>query len=517
MTEEQSLPGERRFTRRSATFIGSFTLAARIVERLGAFGQITVIASVYGSGYLADRYFIASIAPLIVGAIMGEALSANILPALVRGTGDERRLVAAGFWLAAGLLVLVTAAYLAVATVVVRRTAPAGSTGLGVWYAFAPLGALLALSGYLSGVLTYLERYVWPPFRSAVSTVGGFFLTLVVISFTRDLAWVALAITAGYGLSLVALLLELRRAMGRGVLGRPQFAALAATVRLGGGLGSPVLGGLLGGQIFVLFERALASTIGVGAVSTLSYARGIVFTPTIVSQSVALGIYPGMVRAFEARDLEHVRGGLLRGLRLTLFLAFAFAGFFAFFGRETTALLLERGAFDPADAHETGVALATFALALVGTMIMVFAARVFYAVDYFRGVVWTQISALVVYVAVALPFRAAWGTSGLAAAFGVAEVCGAAFALVLAARQVRLAVPETVRVAVLPAAGRAAVVAAAFGSVRLAVAAGALGDWAFVRIGVALTVGATAAAAVLWSSAWPELGRLKRTIRRLAL
>src|SRR5664279_128581 len=124
MDEERSLPEGRRFTRRSATFIGSFTFAARIVERLGAFGQIAVIASIYGSSFVADRYFIASIVPLIIGGIMGEALSANIMPALVRRGADVGRLVAAGFWLAAGLLVVVTIAYVAVATVVVQRAAP---------------------------------------------------------------------------------------------------------------------------------------------------------------------------------------------------------------------------------------------------------------------------------------------------------------------------------------------------------------------------------------------------------
>src|SRR6266511_688612 len=99
MAEADSLPGPTRFTRRSATFIGSLTLVARIVERLGAFGQIAVIASLYGSSFVADRYFVASIVPLIIGAIVAEALSANIVPALVRSDAAAPRLVGAGLWL----------------------------------------------------------------------------------------------------------------------------------------------------------------------------------------------------------------------------------------------------------------------------------------------------------------------------------------------------------------------------------------------------------------------------------
>ena len=279
MDETPSVPGQRRFTSRSATFIGSFTFAARLVERLGAFGQIAVIASLYGSSFLADRYFIASIVPLIIGAIAAEALSANILPALVRRGSDVQRLVSAGFWLAVGLLAVITLAYLGVAALVVRHAAPTGSSDLGVWYAFAPIGALMGLSGYLSGVLTYYERYVWPPFRSALASLSGFVLMLLVSIGTGSLLWVAVAVTSGYAISLAALIVEIRRVAGAGALIPPPRAAAREATALSGGLVSPVLGGLLGGQVFVLFERALASTIGVGAVATLSYARGVAFTP----------------------------------------------------------------------------------------------------------------------------------------------------------------------------------------------------------------------------------------------
>ena len=515
MPDDGSLPAGRQFTRRSATFIGSFTFAGRVVERLGAFGQIALIASVYGSGFLADRYFIASIVPLIIGAIMGEALSANILPALVRGQTDRARLVSGGFWLAAALLTLVTALYILVAAWVVHAEAPAGSTALGVWLAFAPIGLLLGLGGYLSGVLTYFEHYVWPPFRSAVSTIGGFLLTVLVLLFTHSLVWVACAVSGGYALALAALVLEIRRAAGPAALSRPSREGVAAASSLAGGLTAPVLGGLIGGQIFVLIERALASTIGVGAVSTLSYARGIAFTPVIASQSVALGVYPGMVRAYEARDLGHVRGGLLRGIRLTLFLAFVFAAFFATFAHQTIAVLLERGAFGAQSATAVSHVLAAFSLGLLGNMVMVFAARVFYAVDYFRAGAWSQVFALALYAMAALPMRAAWGTTGLALAFGVAEVGGAVFAILLAARRVSFGGRDILVGAVVPAAARAAIVAAALLLVRLAFSRNVPSSSSFVQLVIALAVGTLVSTVVLWRSNWPELGRMKRTVRRV--
>jgi putative peptidoglycan lipid II flippase len=505
---------ETSFTRRSATFIGSFTLAARIVERLGAFALIVLVASVYGSSSIADRYFIASITPLIIGAVAGETLSANILPALVRSAGEPRRLVAAGFWLAGGLLLLVTIGYLAIATVIVRSASPAGSSSLAVWIAFAPIAPLLGLAGYLSGVLTYFERYVWPPFRSSIATVGGFLLTLVVIAFTRDVAWVAAAVTGGYALSFAALAVEIRGAAGHGGLARPDRGAAAEAFSLRGGLTAPIVGGLLGGQVFVLLERTLAASVGVGAVAALSYARGVVFTPLILAQAIALGLYPGMLRAYEARDLEHVRGSLVRGLRLTLFSSLALAAFFAMYGRETVDVLLERGEFGARAAGEVGSILAAFSLALVGSMLMVFVARIFYAVDYFRAVVWVQVSALAAYAAIAVPLREVWGTTGLALTFGIAEVSAATFALGLAFGRVGLDRGDAIARAVVPAVGRACIVAAAVGLVRIALAPGQLGATSSVRFAVGASVGILSGSAALWRAGWPELSRAQGRLRR---
>ncbi|MDX6477389.1 MAG: putative peptidoglycan lipid flippase, partial [Gaiellaceae bacterium] len=313
----------------------------------------------------------------------------------------------------------------------------------------------------------------------------------------------------GYALSWLMLVLETRRVVGPGTFTRLSSSGLGAARALGRGLGSPVLGGLLGGQVFVLLERLLASTLGVGAVSTLSYARGVVFTPTIVSQSIALGLYPGMVRAYEAEDIAHVRGSVLRGLRATLFLAVVFAAFLALFAHSTTDLLLRRGAFDPRAARQVAAALAVFTLALVGSMLMVFVARIFYAVAYFRGVVWTQVVALAVYAVVAFPLRSQWGTSGLALAFGVAEVAGGVFGLAIAGRKVGLAARAALLHAWVPAFGRAAIVAAALAAVRLAA-----GD-DFVSLAVAAFVAGLVGAAVLWQATWPELDGVKRAARRL--
>jgi peptidoglycan biosynthesis protein MviN/MurJ (putative lipid II flippase) len=82
-------PQPQLFAQRSASFIGILLLAGRLLERAGAFGQVLLIAVVLGSTTRADLYFIASIVPLALGNVVGEALSAAILPRAAREAEAE--------------------------------------------------------------------------------------------------------------------------------------------------------------------------------------------------------------------------------------------------------------------------------------------------------------------------------------------------------------------------------------------------------------------------------------------
>lgn len=504
---------------RSATFIGVFSLAGRVVERLAAFGLIVLIASAYGSGYTADLYFIASIGPLLLGSLLGEAIATSVLPLLVRRGRQGARLAATGLWLTAGLLAVVTVAYVGVAAAVVRLQAPAGSSHLGPWLAFAPIILLLGLSGYLGAVLLQQQRYIWPPFRTAAATIGGLVFVGVALFFTHRLAVVGAGVTAGYALSCALMLAEARNA-GRGVLvARPDGASAAELVGLWRKAAVSGLSGLLGGQAFVLLERAIAASAGVGAVATLSYARGVAFTPNVLGQAVASGMYPGILRAHERRELDVVRDFFVRGLRLTIFLAAALATYFAAFGSPVIVALLERGAFGADASSETGRVLAVFALALAANLVLIFVSRVFYAVDFFGAALWCQGAVLAVYAVLAIPFREAWGLEGLALAFGAAEAAGAVTGLVLAARRLGLGPRELGAATLLPALRRAAIVAAALVAYRLVVArTGVPIQYAgLVHVGGSLLVLTLAASLTLWTAGWPETERIKQAGRAVLI
>lgn len=425
-----------RYTRRSATYIGSLTLIAKVVERLSAFVQIAVIASIFGATTRSDLYFIASIIPLTIGTVVGEALATSTLPKLVRrqNTAGFDRYFSATFWISLGTLVLMLAGYLAVIAVVVAKFAPAGTTSLLPWIAFSPTIVTLGLASYLSSVLLLGERYTWPPFRAAAATTMGLVFIGVSLIFTHSVTWIAASTSAGYAIACALLIVDVRRAFGLSWLRRPDLDALRQVAALRKNIWFAIAGGVVGGQSFVLAERALAAGLGVGAVSTISYARGIAFTSNIVGQAVAMGLYPGMVRAHQAGDPTFVRDALIRGLRLTLLVSLAVIIFVAFFGGDLVHVLLQRGALNASDASAVSRSLLAFTPAIVGSMLLIVSSRAFYAIDHFRGILWSQLAVLAVYLPLALALRDTYGRTGLAAAFGIAELIGGIGGAVLAAR-----------------------------------------------------------------------------------
>ena len=165
----------QRFAERSGSFIGLALLGGRLLDRVGAFGQVLLIAAVLGSTTRADLYFIASIVPLTIGNVVGEAFAAAVLPRAAKaGEPEATRLFSAGLWLSGLALVALTTAYLVAVAIFVPVLTPAGTASLLPWLAFAPLGIFFGLTAYCAAPLLHYERYVWPALRGATATIVGF-------------------------------------------------------------------------------------------------------------------------------------------------------------------------------------------------------------------------------------------------------------------------------------------------------------------------------------------------------
>lgn len=507
-------PERRVFAERSASFIGLTLLAGRVLDRMGAFGQVLLIAAVLGSTIRADLYFIASIVPLTIGNVVGEALAASVLPRAARaGEPEATRLFSAGLWIALVVLGALTAAYLVAVAIFVPRATPAGTASLLPWIAFAPVGIFFGLAAYCAAPLLHYERYVWPALRGAAATIVGLSLTAIVVSLGGGVVWIGLAVSIGYGVALLLLVLEIL-AIGRlAILAPPTRWAIREVAALWPKLSASAASGVIGGQVFVLIERILTAPLGVGAVASISYARGVAYTPAILGQAIGAGVYPSLLRAHAAEALDFVRHRLVSGLRLMLFVTAVSASYLALCSAAIADVLFGRDAVSASSLLSVQHCLLAFSLALLGWMLTIYASRLFGALNLFGGLVLQELVALVVYLAVVFPLREALGVPGVALAFGIGQVAGGLGATVLIARRLDIRMSAILAEAALPAALRATPVVLALVAVKVGL--GAVSDVpAFVVAGVGALTAAGIAVASLWPVDWPELDSMRDFVRR---
>ena len=503
----------RRFAERSGSFIGLMLLGGRVLERAGAFGQVLLIAAVLGSTTRADLYFVASIVPLAIGNVVGEALAATVLARAAREREPQaERILSAGLWLAASVLGTLTILYLVAVSAVVPRAAPAGTASLLPWLAFAPIAVFFGLGAYCAAPLLHYERYVWPALRGASATLVGLALSAVVLALGGGVVWLGLAISTGYGVALLLLVLELA-SIGRGrIFAPPGVGAVRIVLSLWRKVGASAASGVVGGQMLVLIERALAAPLGVGSVASISYARGVAYTPTVLGQAIAAGVYPSVLRAHAADAVTYVRGRFLSGLRLALFVTAVTTTYLALFSTEIAIVLFGRDAVSPEALEDVQRCLVAFSFALVGWMLTILSARLFGALDLFRGLILQELVTLLVYVVLALPLRDEFGVAGLALALGIGHLAGGLAALGLIARRLEVPLSAIAVTAVLPAVLRAAPVVVAVVLVERALAA-ILEAPSLVSVLVGAAAASLAAVVVLWPAEWEELDSMRAFLR----
>jgi peptidoglycan biosynthesis protein MviN/MurJ (putative lipid II flippase) len=502
------------FTRSSRTFISSVNLAAQLVDRLLAFAQVVIIAAIFGAGRDADLFFLASIVPLTIGYVTGEPLGRATLTLIVgqRSERDQQPLAASTFLLAVGALVSLSALYLAITLPIVDLAFRPSERHYDVWLALALIAPALGISGYLAGLLTWVEDYTWAAARFPLQTLSGLLgIAIVWSAGVASITNVALALGSGY---VVAALVMFARVSGS--LGQAwPLAASRASIRVASGirrlLVGPTLGGLVGGQVLVLAERLLATGLGTGSVAVISYARGIAAAPSLGGWALGAGVYPDLVRAEAAGKEERVRETVAGGLRLAIMFGGAFAVFFALFGQQTVSVLLQHGSFGSSSSHSAGLVLVAFAGSTFSATIVFFLTEALYGLGRFTAILRVSAAVFVTYAILAPFLREIFDLRGLAVAFVIAQTIGAGVAASIVFKSVQLGVTVAFKQIILRASLRVGGIAIALACVRAVATSDALSAAATVGIGLVTTFGAL----VVASFGLPETERLRaRLLRR---
>ena len=514
---------------RAASSVSLLTLVSRITGLV----RDQLIAAQFGAGALTDAFNVAFRLPNLLRRLFAEGAFSQAFVPFLGATrardGDDatQHLIDAVATVLLWVLLATCVLGVAAAPVLVWLLA-AGlqEFELGVLMArwMFPYIGFMSLVALSAGVLNTWKRFAVPaatPVLLNLSVIGGAWLLV-----PRFPAWgipPVYALAAGVmvgGLFQSAVQVPALRRIGM----MPHIGVTPAALRAAWAhpgvhrVVAKMLPALLGvsvAQLSLLINTQIASHVGVGAVSWLTFADRLMEFPTALL-GVALGVVLlPQLSAAQAKNEGAAYSGLLDwGLRLVLLLALPCAAALLVFAQPMVAVVFHYGAFTARDVSQTVLALMAYGVGLLGLVGVKVLAPGFYARQDMRTPVTIAIAMLVATQLMNLVFVPRLGHAGLALSIGIAALFNALLLLIgLTRRGIYAAQPGW------PGFVARVVAATAVLGGGLAWAAQAV-DWialaAQPALRIALLAGALITAAVLYFGALALLGVSARQFVRKA-
>lgn len=430
---------------KAASTVSLLTLASRITGLV----REQLIAAAFGASAATDAFNVAFRIPNLLRRLFAEGAFAQAFVPVLAATrareGDDatRQLIDAVASVLAAALLLTCVLGMAAAPVLVWLI----GSGLAEFDLAAtmtrwmfPYIAFMSLVALSAGILNTWKRF-------AVPAATPVLLNLAMITaawqgaplFARWGLDPILALAAGVmagGVLQAAIQLPALRAIGcmpRFALGRGSLrsAWTHPGVKRVLGLMAPALLGVSVAQISLLINTQIASHVGVGAVSWLTYADRLMEFPTALL-GVALGVVllPQLAAAQARQDMQAYSDMLDWGLRVLVLLALPCAVALIVFPHALVAVLFHYGQFQPQDVVQTTRALMGYGVGLMGLVGVKVLAPGFYARQDIRTPVRIAIVVLVatqLMNALLVPWLA---HAGLALSIGLGALLNAGWLLI---------------------------------------------------------------------------------------
>jgi putative peptidoglycan lipid II flippase len=430
---------------RAASTVSLLTLLSRVT----GLARELLVASSFGASAWTDAFNVAFRIPNLLRRLFAEgAFSQAFVPILAETRarqGDEvtRKLVdAVGtvlFWaLAVTSLVGVIAAPLVVWVMASGLSQLEGAVVMTRWmFPYIGFMSLVALS---AGILNTWKHFAVPaatPLLLNFSVIGCAWWLAPVLGRHGVEPIYALAIGVMLG-GILQLVVQVPALQAIGVMPRigVRPTSIGTAWRHPGVKRvlrqmAPALVGVSVAQLSLVINTQIASHVGVGAVSWLTYADRLMEFPTSLL-GVALGVVllPQLSAAQAGPNTEAYSALLDWGLRLVVLLALPCAVALLVFTTPLVATLYHYGHFQPADVAQTVRALMGYGVGLMGLVGVKVLAPGFYARQNIRTPVRIAISVLVLTQLMNLVLVPWLGHAGLALSIGLGALLNSGLLLV---------------------------------------------------------------------------------------
>lgn len=439
---------------KSASLVSAWTL----VSRVAGLARELIIAATFGASALTDAFNVAFRIPNLFRRLFAEgAFSQAFVPVLAasrseHGEAATRQVIDDVASLLTAVLLLLSVLGVAAAPALVWVMAsglqqePRGFNAAVVMTRWMfPYIAFMSLVALCAGVLNTWKRFAVPsatPVLLNLSMIGAAWWGAPWLESwgIEPIYALAAGVMAGGVLQLGVQMLALARLglmprIGLGFLRLRSAWTNPASQRVAR-LMMPALLGVSVAQLSLLINTQIASHLGAGSVSWLSYADRLMELPTALL-GVALGVVlmPQLSAAKAAGDAAMYSSMLDWGLRLVVLLAVPCAVGLLTFATPLVAVLYHYGAFTAHDVAQTTLALQGYGVGLIGLIAVKVLAPGFYASQDMRTPVRIAVAVLLLTQLLNLVLVPSLRQAGLALAIGLGALINAAWLLVVLVRR----------------------------------------------------------------------------------
>ena len=194
---------------------------------------------------------------------------------------------------------------------------------------------------------------------------------------------------------------------------------------------APALLGVSVAQISLVINTQIASHVGVGAVSWLTFADRLMEFPTaLLGVAIGVVLLPQLSASLAGDDDGRYAGLLDWGLRMVVLLALPCSAALLVFAEPLVAVLYHYGAFSARDVTQTVLAVRGYGVGLIGLVAVKVLAPGFYAQQNIRTPVKIAIGVLLATQAMNALFVPWLGHAGLALSIGLGALANAGFLLI---------------------------------------------------------------------------------------
>ena len=421
---------------KSAATISSLTLLSRITGVI----RDMLIARYFGSSAATDAFYVAFRLPNMLRRLFAEgAFQQAFVPMLSdvkanQNAEDVRTFIDRVFSVLACALLITSVIGVLVAPALVWLIAGglaenAASfdlaTELTRW--MFPYIFFMSLVAMSAGVLNTWKHFAVPAFTPVLLNLS--FITFILFltpHLERPIFALAVAVIAG---GVLQLGIQIPSLMKLGVLPRPANPIKALkdfAVRKVLKLMVPALFGVGVAQLSLLINTNIASRLGTGSVTWLSFADRLMEFPTaLLGVALASVLLPGLSSAFAKNDLIRYNALLDNGLRLVILFAVPAAVGMGLMADALVAFLYQGKNFQAYDVAQTSIAVVGYSFGLIGLIAIKILAPAFYARKDIRTPVKVAAVSLVCVQVSNLVFVPFFAHAGLALSIGVGSCINA--------------------------------------------------------------------------------------------